>query len=154
MWQRIQTVWLLIATVLMAVFPWQDLVIFSNIGGDLHAVLTAWGLDTKNSLDHYMLGLYVVGALSLISSFVSLLTIFLFKKRFLQMRLCVFNALLILALSLFLAVQVYFRYQSGHQELAPSFYLAFPCVSFVLQLMARHGVVKDETLIRMSNRLR
>ncbi len=155
MWQRIQTVWLLIATVLMAIFPWQDLLYLTQTGKDLFYTLTAWELEPLRAVSNLELGVSAIGILSLLSAVLSFVTIFLFKKRILQMRLCVFNAILLLGILGFIAFLTWFYMKELNVELAGAkFWLAFPCVSFVLQLLARRGILKDETLIRMSNRLR
>ncbi len=155
MWQRIQTVWLLIATILMAIFPWQELLYLTQIGKDLFYTLTAWGLEPIDAVNNFQMGVSAIGVLSLLSSVLSFVTIFLFKKRILQMRLCVFNALLLIAILAFTAFLAWFYMKELNVELVGAkFWLAFPCVSVILQLLARRGVLKDETLIRMSNRLR
>ncbi len=155
MWQRIQTVWLLIASTLMIVFPWQDLLYLTHIGKDLFYTLTAWGLEPLNTYNTAQMGVSAIGILSLLSAVFSFATIFLFKKRVLQMRFCVFNALLLLAIIGLIVFLTWFYIRELNVELVGAkFWLAFPCVSFILQLLARRGILKDETLIRMSNRLR
>ncbi len=155
MWQRIQTIWLLIESVLMAIFPWQDLLYLTQIGKDLFYTLTAWGFEPLNANDTLQMGVAVIGVLSLLSSVLSFVTIFFFKKRIIQMRLCVFNALLLVAILGFTSFLVWFYMEELSLELVGAkFWLAFPCVSIILELLARRGILKDETLIRMSNRLR
>ncbi len=156
MWQRIQTVWLLVASVLMAIFPWQDLLYFTEVGQDVFYTLTAWAVKPSvAATGEFAMGISALGVLSLLSSLISVVTIFLFKKRVLQMRLCVFNTILLFSMLAFVLFLTFFYMESlGVEFVGAKFYLAFPCVSLVLQLLARRGILKDETLIRMSNRLR
>ncbi len=155
MWQRIQTIWLLITTILMSIFPWQDLLYLKTIGKDLFYTLTAWELSPIRALSHFELAAVAIAVLSFLSAVISFITIFLFKKRILQMRLCVFNAILLLGILGLIAFLAWFYMRELNLELVgANFWLSFPLVSFILQLLARRGVLKDETLIRMSNRLR
>ncbi len=153
MWQRIQTVWWLLALVLMAVMPWQDLFIFTKEAESL--VLNASNFSEGFLLEGLSLILWnTVLPLSMLSALISLVSIFIYKKRILQMRLSTLNSLLLLALIGVLSYIAYEHCATLVYDFGFTFYLSFPLVSFIAQLLARRGVVKDETLIRVSQRLR
>jgi glucan phosphoethanolaminetransferase (alkaline phosphatase superfamily) len=83
-----------------------------------------------------------------------LITIFSYKNRIMQMRLSVFNILLMLG-SVGL---IYFYSLQAHGKIdGETFYLypvIFPVVSAILAFLAFRGVKKDEELVRSYDRIR
>ena len=88
-----------------------------------------------------------------LASLLSLVTIFAYRNRKLQMKLCRLNLLLI---CLWYAVFAYFVFVgfketgSFHQAIAAT----LPFVSAVLQWLAHRGIVADEKLVRAADRIR
>ena len=84
----------------------------------------------------------------------ALVTIFLFKKRFLQIRLSIVNIVL---LGGYYALLFIYLWQAGVQ-LDAKWYLkivtAFPLVSIVLTFMSLRAIGRDEALIKSLNRIR
>lgn len=96
-------------------------------------------------------GLFFVDLVSVILSFV---TIFLYKKRVLQMRLCVVNALVIIGMLIYYAMLTY-NFLSVH-ELSYGFklWLALPIISIILLYLAIRNIGADEAKVRALDRLR
>ena len=85
---------------------------------------------------------------------ISVMTIFLFKKRMVQMRLTIYNMILMVGL-------IVLGYYYGHQgvnELDGSLKLAtftiMPIVSFILSVLAWRGVRRDYLMLKAVDRIR
>lgn len=84
---------------------------------------------------------------------ISLTSIFIYKMRAFQIRLSILNALVLLGLVGMIAY-LGFNFQSEGASLGIKAWLALPFISIIFQALAAQGVIKDELIIRMSNRLR
>jgi hypothetical protein len=86
----------------------------------------------------------------------ALVTVFLFKTRMRQIRLCVFNGCLMIGFYAFFLFFFFHVVKGQHPEavLNIKFALALPLVSLVLDYLAIRNIGADETLIRSLNRLR
>ena len=94
MLQRIQTVYLLLIVVLTITTLFLPLAVL-QAGNDLFS-FDASGVSTLMGEPELIYPTWGLFALTAIIAIVALVTIFLFKRRILQIRLCVFNALLML----------------------------------------------------------
>lgn len=152
MWQRIQTLWLLLAGVLMTLLLVLPLAISSE-----GVKLTAIGFTGVSLSESYVTwGLFALNALI---AFLCFFTIFLFKKRKLQMRLAIFTALLVVGYLVYYVV-ILLDYgkgilpmQSG-DRITPSLWLVLPILAIVLLYLAFRGIRRDEIKVRLMNRLR
>lgn len=152
MWQRIQTVWLLLVVLLMGLFSMLDIAVFTLPNGT-YASLDNWRF--YNAFDgvtaHSVWG---IGVLSILSALLALVTIFLYKKRLLQMRLSIFTLLVIIG-ELGYISWISWRFASLNEAaFAPRFALALPLICLPLLYLASRRIIYDETLVRASNRLR
>lgn len=151
--QRIQTLYLLIAVTLlglMAVLPIAEY--FAQASEVVYklgfsGIKTEEGIISSFSVLPYSI---LIG----LSWLVILVTIFLFKKRMAQIRLTIFNIVLLLGLQ-----GLAFYYISAAKtelEASYSFQLpfVFPIVAAILSFLALRAIAKDEALIRSLNRLR
>lgn len=150
MWQRIQTLYLALVSVLMVLFALSDIFLLSQPGGQAF-VLDAWSLQDLTTGARTG-GFWSIGVLSVISALVALASIFLYKRRVLQSRLGVGNVLLLAGIVILIFYAGY-TYSKGAM-LGFKFALALPFVSIILQVLAVRGILADETLVRLSNRLR
>jgi hypothetical protein len=147
--QRKQTVFLLLA--LLALLVCLCLPI-GSIEPKAMGVPTLWynaGLMTDNGFVARpipFVDLVVAGTLSLVS-------IFLYRRRPLQARLCVAGIVLCLAWYVYYAFCVLNEFQTGG-----TFHLHFaaclPFVAVILLLMARRGIIADEKLVKSMDRIR
>ena len=80
------------------------------------------------------------------------ITIFLYKKRILQIRILVFSIVLLLGL---FGLFFYFSYAGfDGAKIAFKVPVAFPLVAVILDYLAIRAIGKDEALIRSLNRIR
>ena len=94
MLQRIQTVYLLVVVVLIVAMLFLPLAVLQS-GGQLYA-FDAAGVSTMTEQPELIYPMWGLFALAVIISLLAFLIIFLFKNRILQIRLCVFNSILML----------------------------------------------------------
>ncbi|MCQ2359923.1 MAG: DUF4293 domain-containing protein [Paludibacteraceae bacterium] len=133
--QRIQTIYLFIVTVLgilLCCFPVAD-------AGDF---TIKWGATITFS------------GLSLLMPTVSLATIFLYKKRILQMRLCSFDIILNVLTLLLTALDVYLAHNTGDADIKLYWPVVIMPINVILLYLAIRAIGKDEALVRSLDRLR
>ena len=153
MLQRIQTVYLLLIVVLTITTLFLPLAVL-QAGNDLFS-FDASGVSTLMGEPELIYPTWGLFALTAIIAIVALVTIFLFKRRILQIRLCVFNALLMLGFYGFFAYLAYnFTSSFEGMSLSVRFGLAFPFVNLILDYLAIRNIGADEALVRSLDRLR
>ena len=142
--QRIQTLYLLIVTGLMTAMCLTPLAKYAAEGvEDVFVAFDFWWL----------------GALLALCALVPVVTIFLFKNRFLQIRLCCAELVLLLGAQVF---ALWYAVRFGNvvesmsqvsmsQMCTP---VMFPIVGVILTVMAMRGILKDERLVRSLDRIR
>lgn len=145
--QRIQTIYILISGLLVASLSkvkLADISVNSNL-----MELTAKGITKGEELIFNGLPLLIL--ISIIT-LLHVVATFLFKKRILQIRILIFNIILLLGL---FGLFFYFTY-SGFDGAKVAFKLpvAFPIVAIVLDWLAIRSIGKDEALVRSLNRIR
>ena len=148
--QRIQTLYLLLVVVL----------------GTLLCCFAPVQFLMPEGIDYIKLMTFDKWALATISVAIpalALVTIFLFKRRLLQVRLNIMNVVLCLGyyalLALYTAYVVKGYEPIGEQVLADAewfltVWAAIPLVNVVLTMMATRRILKDEALVRAADRLR
>ena len=157
MWQRIQTLWLLLAGVAMTLTLFLPLALFSTqsvMGAENFEMYSLWVKNaTDGSIGKGLItwDLFVLGALITMISFA---TIFLFKKRKIQMRLCVFSILLAIGYIIDFVVRAWQFKAVLDADFSIKFALGLPFIALVLLYLAFRGVRKDEILVRISSRIR
>lgn len=147
MLQRIQTIFILIAEMLIAslyLFKFADL----SVNGELHT-FTAKGIFNGETLvfDGLPIMLFI-GIIVLLH----LAIIFMYKKRIRQIRMLVFTIILLLGL---FGMFFYFTY-AGFSGAKVTFKIpvVFPIIALVLDYLAIRAIGKDEALVRSMDRIR
>ena len=151
MWQRIQTVYLFLALVLTVICLCFPVATFHMAELGNYVVMTnLWEATSDGTRSLSVWPMFVV---LLLTCPIAVFAIFLYKKRMLQARLCVYNILLILVWMALCAYYVFATQpESCHLEMA--FTAALPAVSLILYILARRGIIKDEKLVRAADRIR
>lgn len=150
MLQRIQTAFLLLAAACMLTASVTKLLVFTHVQGTL--IFEAMGMYEVADQKIYTWALFVVGSLS---SIIALITVFLYKKRMLQIRMSIFNIILMACFYVYLAFLVYYT----NQTVALKFQtvgigVIMPAIAIILTILAIRKIGADETLVRSLNRLR
>ena len=147
MLQRIQTVYLVIAVVLLSMlyrFPLADI----STGGEIFQ-FSINGIFKGSEM--VFNGLPLIAFLSLII-LLHVFVIFMYKKRIRQMRVLGFSIILLLGL---FGLFFYFAY-AGFKGATVSFKIpvAFPVIAAILDYLSIRDIGKDEALVRSVDRLR
>ncbi len=95
---------------------------------------------------------YSLMAFGILITALNFINIFMYKRRVLQMRLCVYNILLLVG---FLGVMFYVLH-NVQQVSSVSYRLPFifPVVAIILHYLAFRGIRKDELMVQALSRLR
>lgn len=157
MLQRIQTIWLLLATlVLLGLFMFPYVSYIDLVGLGKRIMITGEYGAVNNELvkkDGYILQTVATVVLAIIPLF----TIFQFKNRKFQIKLIYVEIALICLFGLWLFVSAsstlsLINQTIGAQSIGVGFFL-LP-VSIILLIMAQAGIRNDEKLIKSADRLR
>ncbi|MDD2437771.1 MAG: DUF4293 domain-containing protein [Massilibacteroides sp.] len=153
MLQRIQTVYLLlVAGILLSLFFLPLAVLKSD---DTFYSFDVFGLSTLLGEKELVYPTWGLAALAAISLLLALGTIFLYKKRILQIRLTIFNSILLLGFyGLFVFTLYMFKGHITGLNWSVKFAMAFPAVCIVLNYLAIRNIGADEALVRSLERLR
>lgn len=153
MLQRIQTVYLLIIVALTVALLFLPLAVLQS--GDQLFTFDASGLSTMTEQPELIYPTWGLFALVVIVSLLAFVTIFLFKNRILQIRLCIFNAILMFGIyGLFAFFAWIMKGQLETVSMSFKFALSFPLVSLILDYLAIRNIGADEALVRSLDRLR
>lgn len=153
MLQRIQTVYLLIIAALAIAMLFLPLAVLQSDGQLLK--FDATGISTMTAQPELIYPTWGLFALTAVVALLALVTIFLFKKRILQIRLCVFNAVLMLGIYGMFAFLVWtFKGDLKNVQMTLKIALSFPVISLILDYLAIRNIGADEALVRSLDRLR
>lgn len=148
--QRIQTVYLFLITVLSTITA-----AFPVAGLTSKAEKLRYILDFKGiSGDNFHMSSWALTALAFAIPVIALLTIFLYKKRLLQIRLTIINTILMAGYYGLLFIYLW----QASKQINADWYLeviaAFPLICIILNFMSIRAIGKDEALVKSLNRIR
>lgn len=147
--QRIQSVYLLIVAILSVIVMSNP--VGSFISSDNTIVeFTNLSLIYQDGVEDYKP--WALFAILMISAIISLITIFLYRKRMLQIRLTLFN--IILSIGYYVTFGVFVYMLKGESTFVPSWVVCLPFVGIVLDWLAIRAIGKDEVLVKAYERLR
>ena len=150
--QRIQTLYLLLATAMMSLTLFLPLARIIYGGNEL--VLKAFTLSGIESMEG-TLPVYL-GAFLAVTTALLLVIIFLYKKRMVQIRLCVSAIVLLLGSAALIGLYCYRLCDilSGDLIFTLGFASLMPVVAIIPVALAIRGIARDEALIRSLDRIR
>ena len=149
--QRIQSVYLLLVTALLASNIFLPIGSFLDKNGllypftPLHVALPSAGLSYT---PWGQLTLLILGAL------VSFATIFLFKNRKLQIRMCIFSMLILAGYYIVFLMFMLMIKNSISATFQFSFGLCLPLIAMILNFLAIRAIRKDEDKVKAADRIR
>jgi len=150
--QRIQHFFLLLSAVATGIIILKPVISIEVPNGE-SGLMYASALKSAGAGEVILPSLPLVFLVSLIT-LISLVSIFLYKKRLLQMRLTVYNMILLVGL---LGLG-YFYARLGAKEISGEIKLMFfsvmPLVAFILSLLAWRGIRRDYLMIKAIDRIR
>ncbi|WP_165026930.1 MULTISPECIES: DUF4293 domain-containing protein [unclassified Dysgonomonas] len=149
--QRIQSIYLLLTAILMAVTVFSSLVVL-NTDAEGVLVFLSCGIYEAGSAVYPTWGVITFAALSTLLACIS---IFLFKKRKMQIKLCNLNTLLIIFFYITFAIYLY----TGMSALQATFLkishgIILPIIALIFNILATVKIKADEKLIKSLDRIR
>ncbi len=153
--QRIQTLYLLAVVSLMVTSFFTPAITWIGANGELYT-LTSFALEDINGAELH--STIYLGLLMSMATLLPLITIFLFKNRLLQIRLCAVEMVLILGVVAVKSVY-YFLSERLFEGLAmegngfiPAILLSI--LPLLFMYLAVRAIFRDEMMVRASNRIR
>ena len=137
MWQRIQTLYLAVSTILIASL------LMCNVG----VIIGPEG--TEEPVRYYENIVYLIFIVMIISG--NGFTLFSYKARMIQMRLSVIEAIIMTAFQIWIGFD--FLRMRNDSELVFSITAVFPIISAILNVMAARNIALDEAMVQSAYRL-
>ena len=155
MWQRIQTFYLFTVTVLSVVLLMYPVAGLQTPGESAVYELSVKGLCliTQDS-SSFLSGAWVLTAITVLIPVLSVITIFSFKKRILQIRLIIITIVLLAGYYGLLFIYLWQFGKSLEAELYVEVIASFPLISIILEILALRAIGRDEALVKSLNRIR
>ena len=147
--QRIQSVYLLAETILMIICmcsPVGSIIAGTQEISEFGNLFITLPDGTK---DFAPWALFVI---LLVVAILSFGTIFLFKKRMLQIRLTIFSSVVLIGY--YMALVAYIFMLAEEASFSPSWTICLPFVCLILNWLAIRGIGADEALVKAYDRLR
>lgn len=147
--QRIQSVYLLVVTILMIVCmcsPVGSIIANTNEISEFGNLCITMPDGTKDYAP------WALFAILLVVAILSFVTIFLFKKRMLQIRLTIFSCVVLIGY--YLALVAYIFMLAENTNFTPSWTICLPFIALILNWLAIRGIGADEALVKAYDRLR
>lgn len=157
MLQRIQTVYLLLIVVLSIItlfMPVANLINKADLQSLIYSVNYKGIFLESNGVSTFISSVWGLTAIAAIVPIVSIVTIFLYKNRKLQVRLSFFNMVLMAGYYALLTIYIWFACLNLNTDWSLKIYTAFPLVNIILNTLAIRAIAKDEALVKSLNRLR
>ncbi len=152
--QRIQTVYLFLSAVVLGLvfaFPLADLLVDDKA----LFIFRYRGLyEIQEGKEILAVTSFPLAILFAISLLITIVTIFLYKKRNLQMRLSIINILIMLASPGVIYYYIAVAFASYTALVSYSIFATMPIIASILTYMAYRGIRKDELLVMSMDRIR
>jgi type IV secretory pathway TrbD component len=154
MWQRIQTLFLLVVITSLAASIFLPIWAFQDPLGQKHILYALHYSTTENNITNTQYFPYAVtGILAIAALTIAVISIGKYKNRLLQMKLGALNSLFMagtIASAVIFSNQLIKTFQGGVYGLG----LWIPGIAVVANLASNFFIRRDERLVRDSNRLR
>lgn len=153
--QRVQSVYMFLVVVLMSFLLMFPVISFEHQDGSILKFFSYGLKRISESGNEVILYSFPLLILVLVITILNFINIFLYKKRTMQIRICVFTILLMIGL-----VFLCFYYQryinnnvpvTNHTLKLP---MVIPLICIIFNLLAIRGIGADELLVRSYDRLR
>ena len=147
--QRIQSVYLLAGAILMIICmcnPGGSIIAADNQISEFYNLFISMPDGSKTYAP------WALFAIQMIITVLAFTTIFLFKKRMLQIRLTIFSSVMLIGY--YLALVAYILMLAEDTTFSASWTICLPFVGIILNWLAIRGIGADEALVKAYDRLR
>ncbi|QKG79750.1 DUF4293 family protein [Tenuifilum thalassicum] len=153
--QRIQTLFMFLTLVLLSILIYNPIATYFIEPNMDKIVLNVFGVQNSSDLSVELLQNYwFLFAFIILVMLITFVTIFLYKRRVLQIRLCIVTIVMLVGLQGVMYYMVTAIGQNLHSKPHYNLVFIFPLIAAVLNFLAIRGIAKDEALIRSLDRLR
>jgi len=153
--QRIQSVYLFLITVLSSLFLSGSIINFINGSGSVFKITFASIIKSAEGNGLEVIDkLLPLSVLIILIPIISLVTIFVFKNRKIQMRLAIFLMILCTLLVIALIHGSIIIISKFGANITPGYKMLLPLVVLILSVLAYLGIKKDDRLVKSYDRLR
>lgn len=149
--QRIQSVYLFIVTALLIVALCLPLGQFVALDGITTYVFKPLGVTLAGGESYSTWGLF---GILLLSTIIALGTIFLFRNRMLQIRMVVFNSILLIGYYIVFFFFMFMLKKDLDAGFKIGWALGLPLISIILNYLAFRAIFRDEVMVKAADRLR
>ena len=150
--QRIQSVYLLVVTALLIAAMCLPMGTFIGADGVTPYVFKPLGIDFSQGIYQSTWGLF---GILLLSAIIALCTIFLFRNRMLQVRMTIFNSVLLVGYYIAFAVFVFMIQRDlDAMTFQLGWALCLPAICIILNYLSFRAIYRDEVLVKAADRLR
>ncbi len=153
--QRIQSLYLLLTTILSVLFlNGTFLTFFMESGGSIRITLYGFLYQMQGNEEEVILGSLPIYLLIIIILLISIITILSFRNRKVQLWLS--RMMIVLTCLLIIESVIYslFIIRKFDAELIPGIKMSIPILILILSILAYTGIKKDADLIKSYDRLR
>lgn len=147
--QRIQSVYLLLVTALLVASMCLPVGSFIGANGAAY-VFKPLGVEINEAFSSTW-GLF---GILLLSAVVAFATIFLFKNRMLQIRMSIFNSILLIGYYMAFLAFLFVLKRDLTASFQISWALCLPLVCIILNYLAIRAIGRDEVMVKAADRLR
>lgn len=151
--QRIQTVYLLLTvifTALLFFMPVARLTVPNEFTYQFYTTQVVQAREPEVFIAYNWMSMI----LNILITTLSIGIIFLYKKRFLQLRLCVVNIILLIGMLVLMWWQVRHMANELHAIRQWGFSFCFPFIGIILNWLALRGIIRDIALLKSYDRIR
>lgn len=152
--QRIQTVYLFIASMIMLSIFFFPLTVMADADGQYYQIDLFGIWEGAGEAAQKIESLLPLRFLVFVTAALSMVTIFFYKRRILQIRICIFN---IMMLTGFYALFFFYFFHIKNRLSAIAdlkITVVFPIVAVILVFLATRYIRKDEMMVRSCDRIR
>lgn len=152
--QRIQSVYLLLTTLLSVLFLNGNIINFIGSTSPVSLAFNGVRMYSGGEEPEIVMTVMPFSILLMLVPLVSVIAIFLYKNRKLQLKLVIALILLIIAVITLAGYYIYSVINSYDSELMFGYKLVLPVLMLIFSILAYRGIKKDEELVRSYDRLR
>ena len=153
MWQRKQTIFLIVAVILTVICLCMQIGAFNLGGVDVAKVYNLWFTDP---LGKHHFDVWPLMAILLPTAALGTYTIFIYHNRKVQALFCALNSLLIIGwyVCFFVVAKTVGNKTWGTVDFKLLWPAVLPAIALILYLMARRAILADEKLVKSMDRIR
>lgn len=147
--QRIQTIYLLLAVIVMIALNWLPIAYFGDLEFLIYGIFSTIG-DATLSITTYPIAVTVIA-----STILAAIAIFMYKNRMKQAKIVSLSIFLdVMFYPIFTAYLWYSKDALMNIDNSFSFALIVPAISIILKSLAVKAIKADEKLVRSADRIR